>query len=95
MQSDQKKQIIRQDVAIAPTVACLLNFISGIIQNKNHDSEQEELNAPLKHALNNFVYNLLASTYIQKHNVGSVDFFTQPPSSAKSQKVQGRKLSQA
>ena len=45
----------------------MLNFVSGIIQNKNHDTEKEELNAPLKKALNITVSHLFTKKYLSRY----------------------------
>ena len=64
---DQSAHLILEDVVPTPTAVALLNFTSGIIQNVNHDTKSEILNAPLKIAMENFVHNLFYQNYMEAY----------------------------
>ncbi len=66
IQNDQKTNIIRTNVDSWITAVTLLSFVSGIIQNTNHDVEGK-LNNPLKLAINNHVFSLFTSEYTPKY----------------------------
>ena len=67
IQRDQERGLICSTIERETSVVCILNFMSGIIQNMNHDSESEELNRPLKATMSHFVCSLLTEDYLNSH----------------------------
>lgn len=92
IQRDQKAGLVRRNIERETSAVCILNFISGIIQNMNHESENEELNGPLKKAMSSFLCFLftekhLNSYYPQQAKVGKNGLILKAQSSI-SQKTQ-------
>ena len=64
IERDQKEGLIRLDIERESCAVCILNFLSGMIQNMNHDSKSGELNRPLKAAMDHFVCSLFTKEHL-------------------------------
>ena len=67
IERDQKKGLIRSHIEKENTSVCILNFLSGMIQNMGHDTENGELNRFLKAAMNHFVCSLLTERHLKMY----------------------------
>ncbi len=75
IQRDQKFKVLCIDIDPQITASCILNFISGIIQNTVHDSKVEDLNRPLKYAFENYVRSLFSKRYRKENDFAKINFF--------------------